>query len=58
LNGRTHAKEAAVGVLEVHDCGPVIGLVFLELASRASGSFGDINARIHADIEAGQRVGL
>lgn len=47
-----HPDEASVGVLEVHNSGPVVGLVLLELARRASGDFRKVEIGVHGQVEA------
>jgi hypothetical protein len=38
-------------VLEVHDGGPVVRLVLLELAGRASSGLGEVGVGVHGDVE-------
>lgn len=38
-------------MLKVHDGGPVVRLVLLELAGRASGKLGQVVVGVHGDVE-------
>ena len=48
----TYSNETAVGVLVVQDGSPVIGVVLLELASRASGYLREIETGVHGQVKA------
>jgi hypothetical protein len=46
-----YANETAVAGLEVEDGCPVVGVVLLELTSRASRELGEVVGGVHADVE-------
>lgn len=46
-----NTSEGSVLVPEVHDGSPVVGLVLLELATRAGRHLGDVVVEIHSDVE-------
>jgi hypothetical protein len=46
-----NTSEGSVLVPEVHDGSPVVGLVLLELATRAGRHLGDVVVEVHGDIE-------
>lgn len=51
FKGTTYPNESAVGVLEVKDRGPVVGLVLGETTSRAGGMLRGVSGRVHGEVE-------
>lgn len=46
-----YPNKATIGMLEVHDSGPVVGAILLELAACTGGGLGKVETRIHGQIE-------